>query len=117
MDWRKLRERYLRDEWPIRLGNLASTLGRISSAANNPATAATVSSSLRESMLMIEWNLRGTPSEVLVELAQMQAELGLWSRGWEAVAQSPALRSLLARRAREMSDRSLELSGLFNFHG
>ena len=114
MDWRKLRERYLRDDWPRRLGNLASTLGRVASATNNPNTLATVPPSLRESMLMIEWNLQRTPSEILIELAAMQAELHLWWRGWEAVAPSPALRNLLSRRARQMSDRVLELSGLLN---
>jgi len=112
MDWRKLRERYLRDDWPVRLGNLASTLARVSNAAGNPKTLTGVPLSLRESMLLIEWNLHGTPAEVLSELAPMQAELGLWWRGWDAVAQSPALRALLARHARDMSDRVLQLSGL-----
>jgi len=114
MDWRKLQERYVRDEWPVRLGNLASTLGRSATAISNPQSAATARHSLRESMWLIEWNLHGTPAEVLSELAPMQAELGLWWRGWDAVASSAALRRLLARRAREMSDRVLELSGLLD---
>ncbi len=112
MDWRRLRERYLRDEWPRRFGNLASTLGRIATAASNPNTLTTVPSSLRESMLMIEWNLGRAPSEILVELGLMQSELVLWWRGWDTAAQSVVLRTLLSRRAREMSDRVLELSGL-----
>ena len=114
MDWQQLRERYMRDEWPIRLGNLASTLGRVSTAASNPKTLTTVPPSLRESMLFIEWNLHEMPSEILIELAPMQSELGLWRQGWETAAQSAALRTLLSRRAREMSDRALELSGLLN---
>lgn len=112
MDWRKLRERYLRDDWPRRLGNLASTLGRLSSAAANPQTLNSVPLSLRESMLLMEWNLGGTPAEILVELSPMQAELVLWRRGWDAAAQSTILRTLLSRRARDMSDRVLQLSGL-----
>ncbi|MGH2592240.1 MAG: hypothetical protein ACRDGG_01865 [Anaerolineae bacterium] len=114
MDWRKLRERYLKDEWPIRLGNLASTLGRVAQRAANPDALAGVPPSLRESMLLIEWNLGRTPSEVLIALAPMQSELRLWWRGWDSVAQSPVLRTLLSRRAREMSDRALALSGLLN---
>ncbi len=114
MDWHKLRDRYLRDDWPRRLGNLASTLARIATATGNPNTLATVPPSLRESMLMIEWNLGRAPSEILIELAPMQAELRSWWRGWEAVTPSPALRTLLSRRARQMSDRVLELSGLLN---
>ncbi len=60
----------------------------------------------------MEWNVRAAPDEILIQLAAMQAELGLWRKGWEAVEQSEALRMLLARRTREMSDRVLELSGL-----
>lgn len=112
MDWRKLRERYLRDDWPVRLGNLASTLARVANAASNPKTLSTVPLSLRESMLLIEWNLHEMPPEILTQLAPIQAELRLWQQGWEMAAQAPALRALLSRRAREMSDRSLELSGL-----
>ena len=112
MDWQRLRERYVRDEWPIRLGNLASTLGRIAQRAADPGALPSVPLALREGMWLIEWNLHETPAEVLSELAPMQSELGLWWRGWDAVAQSPALRALLVRHAREMSDRVLQLSGL-----
>ena len=112
MDWRKLRERYLKDEWPIRLGNLGSTLGRVAQRAANPDASAAVPLSLRESMLLVEWNLGRTPSEILIELASIQSELRLWWRGWDTVTQSSVLRSLLSRRARQMSDRVLELSGL-----
>ena len=112
MDWQKLRERYGRDDWPIRLGNLASTLARGSSAVANPKTLSTVPPTLREAMLMIEWNLHVTPDAILIQLAPLQSELGLWWRGWDAVAQSKALQQLLSRRAREMSDFVLHLSGL-----
>ena len=112
MDWRKLHARYMRDEWPVRLGNLASTLGRVTQRLSHPDALTSVPSSLREAMWFIEWSVRGTPPEVLLELAPMQAELGLWRRSWDTVAQSFTLRMLLSRRARQMSDRVLELSGL-----
>ena len=114
MNWQALHERYMRDQWPVRLGNLASTLGRVTQRANNPNASEAVAASLREAMWLIEWNVRDTPQEVLIELAPMQSELGLWWRGWNTVVQSPDLRRLLARRARAMSDRVLELSGLLH---
>jgi len=55
-----------------------------------------------------------TPTEILIELASMQSELRSWWRGWDMAAQSSVLRTLLSRRARQMSDRVLELSGLLN---
>ncbi len=112
MDWQTLRARYMRDEWPRRLGNLASTLGRIAQRANNPGSSEAAALALREAMWLIEWNLHDTPQEILAELAPMQSELSLWWRGWNTVAQSPDLRRLLTRRTRDMSDRVLELSGL-----
>ncbi len=117
MDWQELRERYMRDEWPIRLGNLASTLGRVATAASNPKTLSTVPPSLRECMLFIEWNVHAMPHDILADFASMQSELGLWWKGWETAEQSPALRTLLSRRARDMSDRALELSSLLKSNG
>ena len=69
---------------------------------------------LRESQLMMEWNLHITPVDALLPLGPMQAELGLWQQSWNAVEQSPALQQLLVRRARAMSDQVLQLSGLLN---
>ena len=108
----KLRERYMRDDWPIRLGNLASTLGRLSTAVSNPKTLTTVAATVREGMLLIEWNLHQAPQEILIELAPLQAELGLWASSWKEVGESIALQTLLSRRARDMSDHVLQLSGL-----
>jgi hypothetical protein len=59
---------------------------------------------------VIEWSRAGTPLNVLVELAPMQRELGLLRRAWEQDRE--VVRPLLAFRARAMSDRVLELSGL-----
>jgi len=36
-DWHRLRERYLRDETPTRLGNIASNMARIRSFCRNMA--------------------------------------------------------------------------------
>jgi hypothetical protein len=112
MDYQKLYDRYIRDDWPIRLGNLASALGRVSNAASNPKLLKTAANAIRESMLMIEWNLNRTPKEILLELALLQDELGRWVASWKDITESIALQTLLSRRAREMSDRVLQLSGL-----
>lgn len=114
VDEQLLRQRYLRDDWPIRLGNLASTLARASATATNPRAWSITTSALREGMLMMEWNLQSAPTEILIQLAPLQAELALWKRGWEALTHSPALQTLLARRTREMSDKILQLSGLLD---
>ena len=110
MDWKRLEARYARLTWQQRLGNLASTLARAATAAGNPRTAGSVSDLLREGMWVIEWSQDDTPLDALDKLAQVQRELGLLRRAWEQDSQ--AARPLLTSRARTMSDRVLELSGL-----
>ena len=108
MERQSLRDRYLRDDWPIRLGNLASTLARISSRAGDARYDAAIPDLLREGALFIEWGASHTPRHVVRELAPMQRELCLWRSLWPLEAARP----LLALRARIMADRVLELSGL-----
>jgi hypothetical protein len=61
-------------------------------------------------MWIIEWGASDAAPEALVELAPMQHELGLLHRAWETDAD--ALRAVVAFRARALSERVLDLSGL-----
>jgi hypothetical protein len=63
-------------------------------------------------MWIIEWSAADAPTDVLVELAPMQLELGLLQHSWKQDAE--AVQPVLAFRARAMSNRVLELSGLLN---
>lgn len=114
MDWHALYERYMADEWPVRLRTLASTLAKVSDVVTNPSNLFAVPDMLRESMLMMEWNLGAAPREVLIHLGPMQQEIGLWRQSHESVAQSIALCRLLSYRTQAMSDQVLVLSGLLN---
>ena len=107
-DLEKMRERYLRDAWPVRLGNLASNLRRLSNWIRMRHNDQAVVDLIRESAWFIEWTAEDTPIEVLAELADMQRELCLWRRVWPLEAARP----ILTLRARLMSGRTLELSGL-----
>ena len=110
MDWKRLEARYAKLEWRQRLGNLASTLARAATAADNPRTAASVPDLLREGMWVIEWGRADTPLDVLVELGPLQKEMGLLKRAWDQDSQ--AVRPLLVFRSRVMSDQVLKLLGL-----
>ena len=111
VEWRRLNLRYSRLDWQQRLGNLASTLARSATVSESGRTAASVPDLLREGMWIIEWSA-DAPTDVLAELAPMQLELDLLQRSWQQNAQ--AIQPVLAFRARAMSDRVLELSGLLN---
>jgi hypothetical protein len=112
VDWRRLNDRYRRLTWEQRLGNLASTLARSATASDNARTRATVGDLLREGMWIIEWTAADAPDDARLELAGMQRELGLLRRAWDK--NPDAVQSLLAFRARAISDRALLISGLLS---
>ena len=108
----KLRERFLRDPLPRRLGGLAATLGRISSTARNSSDPASAANLLDEAKHLIEWTAADAEPEITSELVQMQIMISLWQRAWEEASQNPKQRILLSVQAKEWSDKALEFSGL-----
>ncbi|MBN1579906.1 MAG: hypothetical protein JXA89_04335 [Anaerolineae bacterium] len=107
MNRSRLRERYLQDEWPRQVGNLASTLTRLSSRTQDARFDHIVADLLREGAVLMEWSAPCVPLELAAEMAEMQRELVLWHRVWP----SDTVRSLLAFRARSMADSLLESAG------
>lgn len=111
-DKQKLRERFLRDPLPRRLGGLAATLGRISSSARNSTEPIVVSNLLDEAKHLIEWTAADTDPETAAELVQMQTMIALWQRAWNEASQNPKQRLLLSVQAKDWSDKAVEFSGL-----
>lgn len=103
MGQKQLRERYQQLAWPQQIGNLASTLARISSRASSPTYDDLVSNLLREAALFIEWSASSVPEALLLDLAPLQHEMLAWRRVWP----QDALRPILSLHARHMSDRLL----------
>jgi len=103
-DLAAMRERFERDALPVRLGNLASNLARLSDWACGGQCDAALADLMREIAYQMEWS----GESGLAELADMQREVCFWRRAWPVAS----ARSTLALRARTMSDRLLELSGL-----
>jgi hypothetical protein len=103
-DLKEMRERYLRDEIPVRMGNMASSLLRLNKWVRNRHNDEAIVDLMRE----IAWFLEWCGDLALVELAEMQREICRWRRVWP-VEQA---RAVLALRALQMSNRVLEISGL-----
>ena len=108
----KLRERYLRDPLPRRLGGLAATFGRISSSARESSDSMTVARLLEEAKYLIEWTAADTEPEIAAELVSMQTLVNLWLRVWDKTCQNKEQRTLLSVQAKHWSDRALDFSGL-----
>jgi hypothetical protein len=99
-----MRERYLRDKASVRLGNLASSLLRLSKWVQMKQRDESVVDLMREIAWLMEWS----GDLALVELVDMQREICRWRRVWPL----EPVRPILAFRALHMSNRILNLSGL-----
>ncbi|MCC7358505.1 MAG: hypothetical protein IT317_03460 [Anaerolineales bacterium] len=107
-----IRERYLRDGVPTRLGGLAANLRRIQAFTRQESGREIVASLLDESKHFIEWTAREAELETAAELVALQGQLARWQTQWPAIWPDPARRAALGEQARQWSDRVLELSGL-----
>jgi hypothetical protein len=103
-DVKRMHDRYLRNDWSIRMGNLASSLLRLSDWVRMRQKDEAIIDLMREIAWFMEWN----GDMASMELADMQREVCRWRRVWPV----EEARGMLAFRARQMSNRALELSGL-----
>jgi hypothetical protein len=108
----KLRERFLRDPLPRRLGGLAATLGRISSSARKSDDPSIVANLLDEAKHLIEWTAADAEPEAAAELVQIQTLITLWQKTWAEASQNPKQRLLLSVQAKDWSDKAVDFSGL-----
>ncbi|MDY7015149.1 MAG: hypothetical protein SVX43_16445 [Cyanobacteriota bacterium] len=113
-DWTRLKKRYLRDELPIRLGNLASNLARIKSFSRDFENGNTVEGVIQESKFFIEWTASEAEIETAAELVELQIQLSRWHYRWQTIWNDPEQRMKIAEQAKVWSDRVLEMSGLLS---
>ena len=101
-DWTAIRERYLRDGLPTRLGGLAANLGRIKSFAAHGASGEVVESLMDESAHFIEWTASEAQVNVAAELVELQVQLARRRRSWQRFREDPDLRKQLAEQAGDL---------------
>lgn len=111
-DWTLIRERYLRDELPIRLGGLAANLARIKSFSTHATNYEVVESLLDESKFFIEWTAIDADLNTAAELVELQIQLARWQRTWASIWADPTQRLNIVEQSRLWSERVLAMSGL-----
>ncbi len=109
-----IRERYLRDGVPVRLGGLAANLARIRAFAALGGSDDVVASLIHESKHFIEWTAAAMEVNAAAELISLQVELAVWERSWPRIREDPSLRKELTEKAEDWSRRVLNLSGLLS---
>jgi hypothetical protein len=111
-DWTVIRDRYMRDELPVRLGGLAANLSRIKSFSANENSRETVASLIDESKMFIEWTAAQAEINTAAVMVDVQVQLALWQVRWERIWSDPVQRKQIAEQSGNWSKQILELSGL-----
>lgn len=106
----QIRQRFLGDPLPRRLGALAADLARIASFSENPKNQQAVASLLEEGKWFAEWTAPDAPPETQAVLAEVQLALAMWERSWSKGSPVPTM----CADARRKSDELLTLSGLMS---
>jgi hypothetical protein len=113
-DWTLIRERYLRDELPVRLGGLAANLSRIKSYANNENNKAQVESLIDESKHFIEWTAQEAEIDTAAKLVELQVELALWHFNLDKTWLDMNQRKQISEKSNLWSQEILLISGLLS---
>ncbi|MGB7893363.1 MAG: hypothetical protein WCF82_15855 [Microcoleus sp.] len=111
-DGNTLKERYLRDDLPIRLGNLASNLARIKSRCQNAANGEIIENLLQESKLFIEWTAQDAEVEIAAELVELPIQLACWQYSWARIWEDAEQRMRVGEEGRIWSEKVVNMSGL-----
>lgn len=106
------KKRFLEDNIPTRLGNIASNLSRIKSFSSLDMNREVVESLLDESKYFIEWTAADTEISTAVELVELQVQLSRWTLNWMLIWSDISRRNQIAEQAMQWSNRILVLSGL-----
>ena len=108
----EIRDRYLRDSLPVRLGGISADLARIASFASLEDNWKVVQSLLEESEFFIEWTAPEASLEEKAFLVELQIQLAFWHRIWTEIYTNSNEREKLSQQASSWSKKVLEMSGL-----
>ena len=112
IDEKTLKERYLRDAVPARLGNLASSIKRLGYFIGKKKYGTTVQNLLLECRLFSEWAAPDAEFETHTALASLQLDLKNWQDYFLTAKEADDWRAEINAACEQWSNRILELSGL-----
>lgn len=106
-----IRERFMRDELPVRLGGLAANLSRIKSFSAHENSRETVASLIDESKMFIEWTATQAEINTAALMVDVQVQFALWQIRWDRIWSNPAERKRIAEQSGIWSKRDFGSTG------
>src|ERR1051326_7847146 len=85
-DLSTIRDRYLQDSLPVRLGGIAANMARVRSFSKHDANGDAVNGLIDESKWFIEWTAADfLPDDVetAAQLVELQIQLAQWQHDWD----------------------------------
>ncbi|MGH9853894.1 MAG: hypothetical protein ACREBD_28965 [Blastocatellia bacterium] len=110
--WALLRERFLREPLPKKLGELASALASVKSFSDHPAHREVVETFLSEGAHYLDWSVAEVEPVFRNELAELKQLLMEWLKDWQTIWEDVEKRTAVAELAGIWSQKVLEKSGL-----
>ena len=110
----ELQERFLKENATMRLGHLASDLGRIASLLGMRVGGETVKTVIEESKFFAEWAAPEVEPKVQELLADIQSFLALTELEWNGSSDRSEWRGVTARQLRYWSDELLKKAGFID---
>jgi len=107
-----LKERYLRDAIPIRLGNMASSLKRLGYFVVLNKYDETVLQLIQECWLFSSWTCPEVNLETKTELDALQGDLKTWESNFQTSNEDEHWRAQIFSACERWANRLLDLSGL-----
>ena len=107
-----LKDLYLRDTIPIRLGNLASSIKRLGFLIYSKKPEKTVHRLFQECRFFSDWTAPDASHETQAGLAALQRDLDSWQNEFQNTNGDELWRGEINAACERWSNRILELSGL-----
>lgn len=112
IDEKALKERYLRDAVPARLGNLASSIKRLGYFVSKKKYDTRVQELFQECRFFSEWTAPDAEFETQAALAALQLDLQCWQNDFKNVTGADDWRAKINVACEQWASRILEFSGL-----
>ena len=113
--WLRIRERFLQDALPVRLGEFSSSLSEAKHIADPGGHEKVAIHFIDVVAHYLNWGFPDADSTLQADLADLQQLIARLREDWQAIWESPAKRTAIGASFDEWSQKMLDRSGLLDY--